>query len=133
MPRLGSQPPSADYRLFHPKRPPTAPAPGDPREELSQYAFRGGNAFTLRLLDRYRIGLNGGQAYYDFHSHPPDADPNFFTRYEEGEGSRRAGTILVPYVGEHGWYWLNLEDHPVAIQLEAAGFYDEWVAYELGE
>ena len=48
-------------------------------------------------------------------------------------GRRQAGAILAPYAGEHGWYWLNLEDHPVTIQLEAVGFYDEWVAYELGE
>ena len=81
----------------------------------------------------YAWTVDGGQVYYDFHGHPPDADPDFFTRYEEGEGSRQSGSILAPYAGEHGWYWLNLENHPVVIQLEAAGFHDEWVAYELGE
>ena len=81
----------------------------------------------------YAWAVDGGQVYYDFHGHPPDADPDFFTRYEEGEGSRRAGSILAPYAGEHGWYWLNLEDHPVIIQLEAAGFHDDWAAYDLGK
>ena len=42
--------------------PEAAPAPiasvlGDTREGLSQHAFRGGNAFMLRLLDRYRDAL----------------------------------------------------------------------------
>ena len=66
-----------------------------------------------------------GDVYYDFHAHPPDADPDFFTRYKEGEGQTDQGTILAAYDGQHGWYWLNLSDAPVTIHLEVAGFYDE--------
>ncbi len=36
---------------------PISSLPGEPREGLSRHAFRGGNAFMLRLLDRYRDDL----------------------------------------------------------------------------
>ncbi len=72
-----------------------------------------------------------GDVYYDFHAHPPDADPDFFTRYREGEGQTDQGAILAPYDGQHGWYWLNLSDAPVTVQLRLAGFYDEVVEIPL--
>ena len=72
-----------------------------------------------------------GEVYFDFHAHPPDADPDFFTRYKAGEGQADQGTVLAPYDGQHGWYWLNLTDQPVTITLEVAGFYDEVVKIDL--
>lgn len=75
----------------------------------------------------YSWRVQDGNVYYDFHSHPPDTDPDFFTRYKEGEGASDKGAVLAAYTGQHGWYWLNLEDQLVTIDLEVAGFYDEIV------
>ena len=68
------------------------------------------------------------EVYYDFHGHPPDADPDFFTRYEAGEGAARQGAIIAAYDGQHGWYWLNISDSALTIELRLAGFYDEVLA-----
>ncbi|MBT5030798.1 MAG: hypothetical protein HOM55_00725 [Proteobacteria bacterium] len=72
--------------------------------------------------------------YYDYHAHQPGGqpDPGFFTRYVEGEGTSDRGAMIAPYTGQHGWYFLNLSDGPVEIQLTVSGYYDELVAIDLG-
>jgi len=79
----------------------------------------------------FRWSVDGGQAYYDMHGHDAAFGDDFFTRYEEGEGTRATGTIVAPYAGEHGWFWLNLEADPITITLDAAGFYERIIAIEL--
>lgn len=74
---------------------------------------------------------DGGQAYYDFHAHQATGNPDFFTRYDEGEGVASGGSIVAPYGGQHGWYWLNLEADPITITLEVAGDYNELVKIDL--
>ncbi|MFT5134268.1 MAG: hypothetical protein ACI9SC_002743 [Gammaproteobacteria bacterium] len=66
-----------------------------------------------------------GELYYDFHAHQEKGDPNFWTRYSEGEATKDQGSIVAPYQGEHGWYWLNIADKPIKIKLTVAGYYDE--------
>jgi len=80
----------------------------------------------------FRWSTDGGEAYYDFHAHDEAFGPEFFTRYDEGEGTERSGTIVAAYDGQHGWFWLNLEVDPITITLEVAGFYDEVVEIDLG-
>ena len=75
---------------------------------------------------------DGGQAYYDFHAHQDTGNPEFFTRYDEGEGVGSSGSILAAYDGQHGWYWLNLEADPITITLEVAGDFNEIVEIDLG-
>ena len=75
--------------------------------------------------------VEGGEAYYDFHAHDEAFGDEFFTRYEEGEGTGAAGTIIAPYTGEHGWFWLNLEADPITITLETAGFYERIIKIDL--
>lgn len=77
--------------------------------------------------------VEGGQVYYDMHAHDPAFGDEFFTRYEEGDGTGASGTIIAPYSGQHGWYWLNLEANPVAITLEVAGFYEDIIKIDMGE
>lgn len=72
----------------------------------------------------YAWRVEGGEVHYDFHGHPPGADPDFFTRYQHGEGKAGSGAIVAPYAGQHGWHWSNLENHPVTVRLQIAGFYD---------
>jgi hypothetical protein len=73
----------------------------------------------------FRWSTDDGQAYYDFHAHDEAFGPGFYSRYDEGEGNSRAGSIIAAYDGQHGWYWQNLENAPLTITLEIAGFYDE--------
>lgn len=72
--------------------------------------------------------------YYDFHAHQPSEvqGSGFFTRYVEGEGTVDRGTIIAPYTGQHGWYFMNLSDGPAEIELTVSGYYDEIVKLELG-
>ncbi len=80
----------------------------------------------------FRWVTDGGTAYYDFHGHDPAFGPGFWTRYEEGETAELSGSIVAPYSGQHGWYWINLEGKPMTITLEVAGFYDEIAKIDLG-
>lgn len=79
----------------------------------------------------FKWSVDGGQAYYDMHAHDPVFGDEFFTRYDEGEGVEASGTIIAPYNGQHGWFWLNLEAEPITITLEAAGFYKEIIKIDL--
>jgi hypothetical protein len=80
----------------------------------------------------FRWSTDGGQAYYDFHAHDEAFGPEFFSRYDEGEGVERSGSIVAGYDGQHGWYWLNLEGEPTTITLDVTGFFEEIVEIDLG-
>jgi hypothetical protein len=55
---------------------------------------------------------------------------DYWVRYkEQQEGSGNNGSLTAPFTGEHGWYWLNYNDFPVAISLTVTGFYDDIVDY----
>jgi hypothetical protein len=72
----------------------------------------------------------GGEVYVDFHGHDPNAGDDFWVRYEEQQsGTRGAGSLVAPFDGEHGWYWLNVSDTPVTITLKVSGYYDKLVDY----
>lgn len=66
--------------------------------------------------------------YFDFHADPGEAaegyPDQYFIRYQEGEENEAAGSIVAPFAGYHGWYWLNIENDPIEISLEVRGFYD---------
>ena len=82
----------------------------------------------------YSWSVNKGIVYTDFHADPEqDVDlypDDYFIRYRESETTNSAGSIVAPFGGNHGWYWLNIEEHPIEITLSVAGFYSELV--ELG-
>lgn len=77
----------------------------------------------------YSWSVDKGIVYTDFHADPgkdatqyPD---EYFIRYRESETARSSGSMVAPFSGNHGWYWLNIEEHPVQITLDVAGFYSE--------
>jgi hypothetical protein len=73
-----------------------------------------------------------GKVYVDFHGHDPARGNSFWVRYEEADGiSRRSGSLVAPFAGEHGWYWLNVSEGPVKIRLTVTGFQDKLVNYGL--
>ena len=78
----------------------------------------------------YHWKLEKGVVYTDFHADPgenaaaegyPD---QYYIRYAENETGEHAGSLVAPFAGNHGWYWLNIEEEPITITLEVRGYYD---------
>lgn len=64
-----------------------------------------------------------GEVYTDFHGHDPSIGEGF-VRYEEQQtGHEGHGSLVAPFGGEHGWYWLSLADKPVTITLHVTGYF----------
>ena len=78
----------------------------------------------------YSWRVDRGTVYCDFHGHDPAAGDQFFVRYrEDQEGSSANGSLVAPFDGEHGWFWLNYNDFPVTITLTVTGFFDDTKDY----
>jgi hypothetical protein len=78
----------------------------------------------------YTWHVERGSVYTDFHGHDPAAGNEYFVRYkEQQEGSGNNGSLVAPFAGEHGWYWLNYNDFPVVITLTISGYFDDVVDY----
>jgi hypothetical protein len=72
----------------------------------------------------------GGVVYTDFHGHEPGAGDDFWVRYEEQQsGTEGSGSLVSPFEGEHGWFWLNLSEQPVTIKLSVSGYYEKIIDY----
>ncbi len=79
------------------------------------------------LVYHWRL-VNGTTIYTDFHADPgenaegyPD---QYYIRYAESETAESSGSLVAPFNGNHGWYWLNIEEEPITITLEVHGYYD---------
>ena len=80
----------------------------------------------------YTWTVEGGKVYVDFHGHDPALGDKFWVRYEEADGvTGRNGSLVAPFKGEHGWYWLNVSEGPVTITLKVTGYQDKLVNYGL--
>lgn len=74
--------------------------------------------------------VDRGTIYSDFHGHTPEAGAEFFVRYKEHqEGSGDYGSLVAPFAGEHGWYWLNYNEYPVTVSLSITGFFEDTIDY----
>lgn len=80
----------------------------------------------------YNWTVEGGKVYVDFHGHDPSKGDHYWVRYEEADGiTGRSGSLVAPFAGEHGWYWLNVSETPVTIKLTVTGYQDKMVNYGL--
>lgn len=79
----------------------------------------------------YSWQTDQGAIYSDFHGHDPEAGDEFWVRYlEDQEGSSgHSGSLVAPFNGEHGWYWLNYNEFPVTVTLTITGYYDDVIDY----
>jgi hypothetical protein len=78
----------------------------------------------------YHWAVDRGDIYSDFHGHDPEVSAEFWVRYEEHqEGSGGNGSLVAPFAGEHGWYWLNYNEYPVTVTLTVTGFFDDIIDY----
>ena len=73
--------------------------------------------------------VEDGIVYSDFHADPgenaegyPD---QYYIRYRESETNQSSGSIVAPFDGNHGWYWLNIEEKPIQITLKVSGYYEK--------
>lgn len=72
----------------------------------------------------------GGLVYVDFHGHEPGESNDFWVRYEEQQaGTQGSGSLVAPFEGEHGWFWLNFGEQPVTVKLNVNGYYDKLIDY----
>src|SRR6185369_6324739 len=80
----------------------------------------------------YDWSVEGGQVYVDFHGHDPSKGDAYWVRYEEADGiTHRSGSLVAPFAGEHGWYWLNVSDKPIKIRLTVTGYQEKMINYGL--
>lgn len=89
-------------------------------------------ALPANQMVLYSWHTDKGKVYVDYHGHSPDwKDKQAFVRYQEAKDgiAGASGSLVAPFAGEHGWYWVNLEDHPVVITLNVSGYYDKVVNY----
>lgn len=74
------------------------------------------------------------EIYSDFHADPTEDielyPDGYFVRYQESEEPGSKGSLVAPFTGNHGWYWLNYNEVPVTIELTVRGYYTE--IHELG-
>jgi hypothetical protein len=75
----------------------------------------------------YSWQTDGAPVYTDFHGHDPAVGGEFFVRYREDQDgvASATGSLVAPFDGEHGWYWLNIDSKPVTITLTLSGFFDD--------
>lgn len=71
----------------------------------------------------YSWSVDRESVYFDFHGEPWN-DPKHAMRYrEEQENTKSNGTLVAPFDGIHGWFWLNLSGKPIVVTLKMSGFY----------
>jgi len=75
--------------------------------------------------------VDDGIVYTDFHGHTPEFGEDFWVRYQEDQQGAASGhgSLVAPFSGEHGWYWVNIEDHPITITLTITGYFNEMIDY----
>jgi hypothetical protein len=75
-----------------------------------------------------------GLVYVDFHGHEPGADNDFWVRYEEQQGGTQgSGSLVAPFEGEHGWFYLNISEQPVTVKLDVNGYYEKLIDYGIAD
>lgn len=75
--------------------------------------------------------VDEGVVHSEFHGHTPEFGENFWVMYKEDKRGAAGGqgSLVAPFDGEHGWYWQNLNTHPVTITLNITGYYDDLLDY----
>lgn len=110
--------------------------PGAPRTEVVSVTLEAGQQTEIKaILDASQVIVyswqSDGEVYTDFHGHEPSAG-DAFVRYEEQQsGHEGHGSLVAPFAGEHGWYWLNISEKPVTIKLTFTGYHNEVKNYGL--
>ena len=101
----------------------TIEVPIDEFEQVELKAvMKQGDAFVYS----WRL-VEGDIVYADFHADPHQVDQypaEYWIRYLESESDGESGSLVAPFDGNHGWYWLNIEENPIRIELQIHGYYE---------
>ncbi len=73
-----------------------------------------------------------GPLHYDFHGEQEGAEEGTALSFGRGDAAARAGQIVLPFEGEHGWFWENRTDADITVEIEVAGFFTEGIVYRDG-
>lgn len=81
----------------------------------------------------YSWTTDEGQAYADLHGHTMVDGSELLVEYLKSDSiSGDSGSIQTPFTGEHGWYFLNLEEQTQVITLKVAGTFSSHELIDLG-
>jgi hypothetical protein len=102
-------------------------ASGKFQVQLEPYAEIEYKATLVRgepLLYRWSV-REGSAVHYEFHGEPTEGQwvKDFYESYQLGEGTGGQGSMVAPFTGHHGWYWVNLSGRPITIDVELLGYY----------
>ena len=69
--------------------------------------------------------------YSDLHGHTPESEDEeaeeILVNYlDSQEDSSLSGQFIAGLTGDHGWYFLNLEDKEIRINIQASGHWDSY-------
>lgn len=65
----------------------------------------------------YEWMTDGSSLYFDLHGEPEGDTTGYFESYAIATLDTMKGSFTAPFNGAHGWYWKNISNKPVAIQL----------------
>ena len=68
----------------------------------------------------------------EMHSEPEGGPQGYAEFFERAEKARGHGSYEAPFSGIHGWYWENLEEHPVTITIKGSGFFSSAQEFRYG-
>lgn len=111
--------------------------PAAPRTESLSVTLGPGEQTEIKaILDTSQVIVydwhaEGGEVYTDFHGHEPEAGDSFVRYEEQQSGHEGHGSLVAPFSGEHGWYWLNISEKPVTIKLQFTGYHKDVKNYGL--
>jgi hypothetical protein len=96
-----------------------------PLEEFEQVEVKTTMKQGDALVYSWKL-LQGETVYADFHADPHQVElypEEYWIRYLESETASASGSIVAPFDGNHGWYWLNIEENAISIELKVSGYY----------
>jgi hypothetical protein len=108
-----------------------------PRSETKTIKLEPGQQTEIKaIMDAaqvivYSWKAEGGEVYTDFHGHEPEGGESFVRYEEQQSGAEGHGSLVAPFAGEHGWFWLNISEKPVTITLQFTGYHREVKDYGL--
>lgn len=110
--------------------------PAAPRTESVSVTLEPGQETEIKaILDAAQVIVyswqSDGEVYTDFHGHEPDAGQSFVRYEEQQSGHEGHGSLVAPFSGEHGWFWLNISEKPVTIKLQFTGYHRDIKNYGL--
>lgn len=97
-----------------------------PLDEFEQVEIKANMKQGDAIVYSWKL-VEGSTVYTDFHADPHQTDlypDRYWIRYAESEEPLASGSLVAPFDGNHGWYWMNIEENPVKIVLEVRGYYE---------